>query len=813
MAILDFDIDGISCAGCAARAQNALVGLRGVKDASVSAATHRGRITLGDDGRAADVTSALQAAGYPAAPNKTRLTIKGMTCGSCAARTEAALQAVPGVLEAQVNLTSGAARITWLGRNPAPLIAAVEATGYSATVAEGRSRPSGPDHAAEARGLRRRLILAAALTLPVFLLEMSGHVIPAWHHWLMTHLGRGPLWGMQFALVTLLLAGPGRVFFARGWPALRRGAPDMNTLVMLGSGAAWIYSTVALFAPGLMPAQSRAVYFEAAAMIVTLILAGRWMEARAKGRTGTAIRALLDLAPETAQVERGADVVTLPLAEVQRGDVLRIAPGGRVPVDGILHEGHSFVDESMMTGEPLPVEKQNGDRLTGGTVNGSGALRMRATEVGANTVLARIVAMVEEAQDARLPVQDLVNRVILWFVPAIMGIAALTVLAWLIWGPGLSHALVAGVSVLIIACPCAMGLAVPVSIMVGTGRGAEIGILFREGATLQTLAGIRTAAFDKTGTLTKGAPVLSDITLLPAAGISEDALLAEIAAIEARSEHPLASAIIAEAKSRMLALPKASGVSALPGHGITGSVSSTETVTPTRLAIGNTRLMTREGAPAQDFESVTETLSQTGRTPVLVARNGQPVAVLGLMDPPREKARATVKALHDAGIRTAMMSGDIAPAAQAVARSLGIDDIHAELLPGDKVDVIRAMQANGPVAFIGDGINDAPALAAADVGLAIGSGTDVAMESADIVLMSGDPSGATRAVLLSRATMRNIRQNLFWAFGYNILLVPVAAGALYPLTGHLLSPALAAAAMAASSVLVLTNALRLRRAG
>lgn len=804
MAVLEFDLNGLSCAGCVARAERALRAVAGVTQASVNLATARARV---EGGAARDLVAALKAAGYPAVPARVRLDLDGMSCGSCAARAEAALRAVPGVIEASVNLAAGSAQIQWLGDDPAALIAAVEQAGYGAQVASA-DRARGPDHMGEAAALRRRLILAALLTAPVFMLEMGGHVAPAFHHWLHGLIGERALWGIQFALVTAVLAGPGRMFFRRGARALRHRAPDMNALVMMGAGAAWLYSSVVLFAPSLVPAASRAVYFESAAMIVTLILAGRWLEARAKGRTGAAIRALLDLAPDTAEVERGDQVETCPVSALRRGDILRVAPGGRIPVDGVLREGHSFVDESMITGEPIAVEKRKGDPLTGGTINGSGPLRMRATAVGSDTVLARIAAMVAQAQGARLPVQDLVNKITLWFVPVIMVIAALTVVAWLIWGPGISHALVAGVSVLIIACPCAMGLAVPVSIMVGTGRGAEIGVLFRDGAGLQRLADVAVVGFDKTGTLTEGAPQLDRVVVAP--GHAEDAVLAEIAAIEALSEHPLAAAIAAEARARGLALPPARDVSSVPGYGIVGTVGDA------RLVIGAPRMMEAEGSDPVEIDdqmrAAAVSMAEQGLTPVMAARAGAVVAVLGLRDAPRETAPATVRALKGMGLHTALISGDAAPAVAAVAGALGMDSVHAQQLPEGKLEVIRGLRTRGPVAFVGDGVNDAPALASADVGVAIGSGTDVAVESADVVLMSGDPFGTVRALRLSRATMRNIRQNLIWAFGYNVVLVPVAAGVLYPVFGILLSPALAAAAMAASSVLVLSNALRLRRA-
>ncbi len=469
--VLTIDIDGMTCAGCVGRAERALSAVQGVEKAEVNLATHAGRVVLAPDA-GAEVTrrlsGALVAAGYPAVPVRVRLAVTGMTCASCVSHVERALQAVPGVLSAQVSLADQTARVTALSGDVAPLIAAVEAAGYGAApMVEGA--PKADRQAEETEALRRRFWLAAGLTLPVFVLEMGGHMVPAFHHWIIMTIGQQVSWGIQFVLATLVLIGPGRAFFAKGLPALIRRAPDMNSLVTLGSGAAWIYSTVALFAPGVMPESARAVYFEAAAVIVTLILAGRWLESRAKGRTGEAIRKLVALRPATALVERGGEAVEVAVEEIARGEVLRIRPGERIAVDGVVREGSSWVDESMVTGEPMPVEKGKGAVVIGGTVNGSAALRVRATAVGSETMLSRIIAMVEEAQGARLPVQDVVNKITLWFVPAVMAVALVTVAAWLVFGPDLSHALVAGVAVLIIACPCAMGLAVPVSIMVGTG--------------------------------------------------------------------------------------------------------------------------------------------------------------------------------------------------------------------------------------------------------------------------------------------------------------------------------------------------------
>lgn len=797
--VLTIDIDGMTCASCVGRAERALSAVQGVEKAEVNLATHAGRVILAPDA-GAEVTrrlsGALVAAGYPAVPVRHRLAIEGMTCASCVSRVERALAAVPGVLSAQVSLADGTARVTALTGDVAPLIAAVTAAGYGAApLAEGA--PKSDRQAEETEALRRRFWLAAGLTLPVFVLEMGGHLVPAFHHWVIMTIGQQASWGIQFVLATLVLAGPGRAFFAKGLPALIRRAPDMNSLVTLGSGAAWIYSTVALFAPGVMPEGARAVYFEAAAVIVTLILAGRWLESRAKGRTGEAIRKLVALRPATALVERGGEAVEVAVEEIARGEVLRIRPGERIAVDGVVREGTSFVDESMVTGEPMPVEKGKGAVVIGGTVNGAGALRVRATAVGAETMLARIIAMVEEAQGARLPVQDVVNKITLWFVPAVMAVALVTVLAWLVFGPGLSHALVAGVAVLIIACPCAMGLAVPVSIMVGTGRAAELGVLFRQGDALQALAGVRTVAFDKTGTLTEGRP---DVTDIAAFSGPEEALLALAAGVEALSEHPLGGAVVRAAKERKLPVPQATGVEALPGFGVVGTVGGK------RVAVGNARLMEREGATG--FAQA-EAFAAQGKTVALVAVDGAAAGVIAVADRIKPGAKAAVAALRKGGLRVVMISGDRAAAARAVGDALAVDEVVAEVLPEGKVSTIKAL--TGPVAFVGDGINDAPALAAAEVGIAIGTGTDVAVESADVVLVSGDPGGVVNALEVSRRTMRNIRENLIWAFGYNVLLIPVAAGVLYPFGGWMLSPVIAAGAMAVSSVLVLTNALRLRR--
>jgi len=802
---LSLKVTGLNCAGCAGRAERALAGVTGVEVASVNLATTVATVQHGADVTADDLTGALKMAGYPAAEAEVLLNITGMNCASCVGRVERSLGAAPGVISATVNLAGETAQVRYVEGlvTPEGLARIVSDSGYAARVRSGSGDNGEQRRAKEARTLKRNTVMAAALALPVFVIEMGGHMIPALHHWVAANIGTHNSHLLQFMLTLAVLAGPGRMFYARGFPALLRGAPDMNALVAMGTAAAFLFSVVATFAPGLLPAGTANVYYEAAAVIVVLILVGRWMEARAKGRTGAAIRRLVGLQPRVATLLRDGEAVEVPVAEIVAGDLLRVKPGERIAVDGLVTTGNSYVDESMITGEPVPAAKAEGAEVTGGTVNGAGVLEFRATRVGADTMLAQIVAMVEQAQAAKLPVQGLVDRITLWFVPAVMGLAALTVLLWAVFGPApaLPFALVAGVSVLIIACPCAMGLATPTSIMVGTGRAAELGVLFRKGDALQRLHEAQVVALDKTGTLTLGRPGLT--TLEVAEGFDRDQVLRLVAAAEAQSEHPIARALVAAAGD---GLPGATQVAAIPGYGLSAEVDGHA------LLVGADRLMQREGIVLGAFSNRAAKLAERGETPLYAAIDGQVAAVIAVADPIKPGTREAISVLHGQGLKVAMITGDNAATARAIAADLGIDEIRAECLPGDKVAAIEDLRAtHGTLGFVGDGINDAPALAAADVGIAIGSGTDVAIEAADVVLMSGDLRGVVSAFELSRRVMQNIRQNLVWAFGYNVLLIPVAAGALYLFGGPLLSPALAAGAMALSSVFVLTNALRLRR--
>ncbi|MBO0661462.1 heavy metal translocating P-type ATPase [Jiella sp. MQZ9-1] len=808
---LNIAVEGMSCASCVGRVEKTLTSVAGVGAATVNLASGMATIRYDGDLDLGAVTAKLDQAGYPADLADLELDIAGMSCASCVGRVEKALKAMPGVVAASVNLPAERASVRYLSGavQPAAIAAAATAAGYSATprTAERSDASAEARRADETARLKRDVVVAAILAAPVFLIAMGGHLWPAGEARLADMLGSQTLLMAQFVLTALVLAGPGRRFYAKGYPALFRGAPDMNSLVALGTSAAFLYSIVATFLPGLLPEGARGVYYEAAAVIVVLILAGRLMEARARGRTGAAIRKLAGLRATTARVLRDGEPVTVAIEAIVVGDQVQVRPGERIAVDGVVDEGVSFVDESMLTGEPLPVEKRAGDAVVGGTVNGNGALVVQAEKVGANTVLSQIIRMVEEAQGAKLPIQALVDRVTMVFVPAVMVAAALTFVVWLAFGPtpALAHALVAAVAVLIIACPCAMGLATPTSIMVGTGRAAELGVLFRKGDALQALHDVDIVAFDKTGTLTEGKPRISDFFL--AAGFFRSDVLRLVAAAESTSEHPIASAIVEAAASDGIDLPKPRGFEALAGLGVRAEVDGVAVL------VGSERLLTQAGIAldALTADANPAQLAEAGNSSVFVAIDGVAAALIAVADPIKAGSRAIVEALQKRGLKVAMITGDARASAEVVARRLGIDHVVADVRPDGKVAAVEALRAKtSRIAFVGDGINDAPALAAADVGIAVGSGTDVAIESADVVLMSGDLSGVLKALAISRATMANIRENLFWAFGYNVLLIPVAAGGLHLFGGPLLSPMLAAGAMAVSSVFVVANALRLR---
>ncbi len=801
-------IRGMHCASCVGRVEKALLAAPGVHHASVNLASGSAMLEVTDDWNPQAAVQAVRDAGFEPFPVSVRLQIEGMSCAGCVRRIETALQAVPGVLQARVNFAAGTADVQF-ATEPAATAALQEAArraGYPALVIGDTDSAAEGRDAEERRsldGLRRAFLVALVMTAPIFALEMGSHLIAPMHAWLMERFSLTTLFLVQFAFASVVQFGPGLRFYRQGLPALLRGVPDMNSLVMLGTSAAYGYSLVATFAPGLLPEGTVNVYYEPAAVIITLVLLGRYLEARSRGRTGDAIRRLLSLQPDTARVEREGSLLEVPAAEVRPGDVLLVRPGERIPVDGTAIDGSSFVDESMISGEPLPVTKGPGDELVGGTINGTGSLRFRATRVGADTVLAGIVRMVEGAQAAKLPIQSLVDRVTAWFVPAVILIAFATAVVWLLFGPApaLTLALVNAVAVLIIACPCAMGLATPTSIMVGTGKAAELGILFRRGEALQKLRDARIVALDKTGTLTQGRPQLTDLVPIR---MDREEIMGLLGSAESRSEHPIARAIVEAAAGSRIPLAEPEAFQALPGLGVDARVEGR------RVQLGAHRYMRSLGLDPAPFAAEAERLGDEGKTPLYAAVDGDLVAILAVADPLKPGSRMAIDTLRDMGLEPVMITGDNRRTAEAIGSRLGIGHVIAEVSPEGKVEAVQHLQRSGRTVFVGDGINDAPALAQADVGIAIGTGTDIAIESAEVVLMSDDLGQLANAIALSRATIRNILQNLCWAFGYNTTLIPVAAGLLYPAFGILLSPVLAAAAMGLSSVSVVGNALRLR---
>lgn len=800
-------IEGMTCASCVGRVEKALKKVEGVENAEVNLATENAMISSSQPLDLIAVTKAVERAGYKVlASQPIELSIEGMTCASCVGRVEKALKKVEGVQQANVNLATERA---WVQGNAqvqsSDLIQAVKKAGYTAKQIEQSVSVQQDKKATEQQQLKRDLMISLILAVPVFILEMGSHMIPAFHMWVMDNIGTQQSWLIQFVLTTLVLIFPGRRFYQKGIPALWRFAPDMNSLVAVGTLAAYSFSLVATFIPQVLPEGTVNVYYEAAAVIVSLILLGRYFEAKAKGRTSQAIQHLVGMQAKTARVHHNGQMIEVPIAEVITETIVEIRPGERVPVDGEVVEGQSYIDESMITGEPVPVKKQVGDQVVGGTVNQNGTLNFRATAIGDSSVLAQIIRMVEQAQGSKLPIQALVDKVTMWFVPMVMLLAVLTFIVWFIFGPdpALTFSLVNAVAVLIIACPCAMGLATPTSIMVGTGRGAEMGVLFRKGEALQALQEVKVIAVDKTGTLTEGKPTLTDFHVQP--GFEREQVLRIVASVEAKSEHPIALAIVQAAEQQNISLLPITTFDSVTGFGIKAEVEGQA------VHIGADRYMQQLGLDVTPFKDEAAHLGQEAKTPIYVAIDQKLAAIIAVADPIKDTTYATIAGLHQLGLKVAMITGDNRHTAQAIAAKLHIDQVIAEVLPDGKVDAIRQLQQQyGRVAFVGDGINDAPALAQADVGLAIGTGTDVAIEAADVVLMSGSLQGVPNAIALSQATIKNIRQNLFWAFFYNIALIPIAAGVLYPAFGILLSPIFAAGAMALSSVFVLGNALRLK---
>jgi|DewCreStandDraft_2_1066082.scaffolds.fasta_scaffold00260_57 Cu+-exporting ATPase len=805
--LLSLPIEGMTCASCVRRVERALSKVPGVQSASVNLATERATVTA--DPRQVslqDVIQAVEQAGYGVRTAELTLPIEGMTCASCVRRVERALLRLPGVVSAAVNLATEKATVRYLPGTVTveDIKQAVERAGYH--IREEQRLPAGPAGAdaqeerqrREQAVLRRKLLFSLAASALIM-----GLIFSPW---------KLPLSMEQQNLLLFVLATPvqfwaGWQFYRGAWAAARHLTSNMNTLVALGTSAAYFYSVVATFLPEVFhhAGLSAHTYYDTSSIIIALILLGRYLEARAKGQTSAAIKRLLGLAPRTARVLRDGTEVDVPVAELQVGDLIRVRPGEKVPVDGIIVEGRSTLDESMLTGESMPVEKGPGDEVIGGTLNRSGSFTFRATKVGADTALAQIIRLVEEAQGSKAPIQRLADVISSYFVPGVLVLAALTFAVWLLFGPEprLTFALQATIAVLIIACPCAMGLATPTAIMVGTGKGAEYGVLIRGGEALELAHKITTIVLDKTGTLTQGKPAVTDVIAVN--GLPEAELLRLAASAELGSEHPLGEAIVARARAQGVPLVEPEEFEAIAGHGVQARVQGHEVL------LGNAALLQERGMFLDGLAQEAEALAAAGKTPMFVAVDGRPAGIIAVADTLKPEAAEAVRQLEALGLEVWMLTGDTRRTAEAIARRLGIRHVMAEVRPEQKVAKIRELQAQGKVvAMVGDGINDAPALAQADLGIAIGTGTDVAIEASDITLVGGDVRGVVTAIALSRRTISTIRQNLFWAFAYNVLLIPVAMGVLYPFFGVLLNPVLAAAAMALSSVSVVTNSLRLR---
>lgn len=813
---LDLPIQGMSCASCANRIEKGLGQMQGVQKATVNFATQRATVVLDPSVVSTrDLVKTIQGLGYDVQTESVTISIQGMSCASCVNKIQQALIHLPGILSASVNLALESATIQYIPQlvNLPDLAHTIRSVGYEPKLPTGPSALDVQDRLAQAereqavafRRLRNKVIVSALLTLAIFVLAYP-HMLGL--PWVMP-------WSTQAgAFLQLILATPvqfwaGWQFYRGAWATARHGTSDMNTLIALGTSAAYLYSLLATFTPGLFAAQGleAAVYYDTSAAIITLILLGRMLEARAKGQTSQAIKRLMKLQPKTARVIRNGQEKDIPIIDVSVGDFIVVRPGEKIPVDGQVVEGYSTVDESMITGESLPVQKNPGAEVIGGTLNQTGSFKFRAGRVGKETALAQIIKLVQEAQGSKPPIARLADVIAAYFVPAVIAIAFVTFAVWWAFGPqpALTYALLNFVAVLIIACPCALGLATPTSIMVGTGKAAEHGILIRSGEALEQAHRITAIILDKTGTLTEGKPKVTD--LHTAEGwISDEELLRYAASAEKGSEHPLGEAIVEAAQARLIKLLEPQGFEAVPGKGIRAQIDGQIVL------LGSEAFLRESGVEMGSLSTTSERLAEEGKTPMFVALGNRHAGIIAVADTLKEHAREAVNSLHRLRLKVIMLTGDNQRTAQAIAKKLGIDAVRAQVLPQDKTEVVRDLQRQGHiVAMVGDGINDAPALARADIGIAIGTGTDVAMESSDITLIRGDLRAVVTAIELSRATLRNIRQNLFWAFVYNIVLIPLAAGVFYPLLGILLNPIWAAAAMGLSSVSVVSNALRLRR--
>ena len=805
---IDLPITGMSCASCAAKIEKGLSNLEGVSKATVNFASEKATVVFHPfQTDLSHLIEKVKDLGYGAKVEKVLLPIQGMTCASCVNKVEKALNSLKGVVHASVNFATERASVEYIPEEVTvrDLKRAVQEAGYQVLEVKEEDIVEKERLAREAElsRVKWKFITGAFLLAPILILMYGATPLEKWFG-----LSKKMNFFIQFLLATPVQFWAGWQFYVGFWKAARHKTSDMNTLIAVGTSAAYLYSLIVTFGSHLIMVKGLMVdvYFDTSAAIIVLILLGRFLEARAKGKTSEAIKKLIGLQPKTARVIRNGNEMDIPVADVFPGDVVVVRPGEKIPVDGTVKEGYSSVDESMVTGESLPVEKKTGDRVIGATINKTGTFKFEATKVGKDTVLAQIIRLVQEAQGSKPPIARMVDVIASYFVPIVILIAIVTFIVWYLFGPhpALTYALLNFVAVLIIACPCALGLATPTSIMVGTGKGAENGILIRGAEALETAHQLTTIVLDKTGTLTKGEPSVTDI--IESEKFSKEEILTLAASAEKGSEHPLGEAIVNKAKIENLGLLDPKDFQAIAGYGIEATIDSR------KILLGNLKLMEERKVFLNGFLEKAEHLSSEGKTPMFLAVDGEAAGIIAVADTLKENSKEAVEALHRMGLEVVMLTGDNQRTAKAIARQIGIDRVLAEVLPEMKAEEVRRLQGKGKkVGMVGDGINDAPALAQADVGIAIGTGTDVAMESSDITLIGGDLRRIVTAIALSKATIRNIRQNLFWAFAYNTILIPVAAGILFPFFGILLNPIFAAGAMAFSSVTVVTNALRLRK--
>jgi len=806
---IEIPVTLMSCASCAAHIEKALSAAKGVRSASVNFAAEKAIVSYDPSLiNVSGLVSIIREQGYGVSTSTVTLPVKGISCASCVSNIEGALKSLEGVSLASVNFGTEKATIDYFPfqTNVRDFKKAIRDAGYDVVEAEKGEdvvEKEQRERQEAYRQLRTRVITGAILAVPLM-------VLMQWHHIGLSRIVHIP---MQLNhIIQLLLATPvqfwiGWQFYAGALAAARHRTTNMNTLIAVGTSSAYLYSIVATFFPKVFEIKgySAEVYFDTSATIIVLILLGRLFEARAKGQTSEAVKKLIGLQPRTARILKAGAETDIPIEDVEMGDILVVRPGERIPVDGVIREGYSSVDESMVTGESMPVEKQAGDQVIGATINKTGSFRFEARKVGRDTMLSHIIEMVQTAQGSKPPIARMADLIASYFVPAVIGIASLTFVIWYIFGPAPSftYAVLNFIAVLIIACPCSLGLATPTSVMVGTGKGAEYGVLIRSGEALEIAHKVNTVVFDKTGTLTRGRPEVTDIITR---GVPSAEILLYAASAEKGSEHPLGEAIVRKAAGENVATKDSGRFSAIPGLGIKAEIDGRTVL------LGNEKLMIDNGVVVDDFRDDARKIAEEGKTPMFVSIDGQASGMIAVADTLKEESIRAVRTLQALGIEVVMLTGDNQRTGEAIAKQAGISRVFAEVLPDQKAENVRKLQAEGKVvAMVGDGINDAPALAQADVGIAIGTGTDVAMEAADITLISGDIRGVATAIALSKATMRNIKQNLFWAFAYNVILIPVAAGVLFPFFGILMNPMLAAGAMGFSSVTVVTNALRLKR--